>query len=112
MVKPNSSITDTSDVTVIWDTQVQTDQTIIVNKTDFIFEHKKQKLCLLKDVPILLHYNINHKEAEKEPNYHQHHFSPYSSTVGHKSPLNASTFFYSVDPVSNLCGCIQYHRTI
>uniref|UniRef100_A0A8D8ZI32 Uncharacterized protein n=1 Tax=Cacopsylla melanoneura TaxID=428564 RepID=A0A8D8ZI32_9HEMI len=62
-------VINTPEVTIIWDTQVQTDRAIKANKPDIIIKDKKQKKCLLIDVAVPSDYNITQKEAEKSLKY-------------------------------------------
>ncbi|RZF39723.1 hypothetical protein LSTR_LSTR015627, partial [Laodelphax striatellus] len=66
--KPEPVI-DSHDITLLWDTQVQTDRTVIANKPDIILKNKKQKHCLLIDVAIPSDYNLIQKVAEKKLKY-------------------------------------------
>ncbi|KAL1447790.1 hypothetical protein WDU94_009835 [Cyamophila willieti] len=62
-------VVNTQDVTIIWDTQVQTDRGIKANKPDIIIKDKKRRTCQLIDVAIPSDYNITQKEAEKYLKY-------------------------------------------
>lgn len=62
-------VIDTPEITIIWDTQVQTDRTIKANKPDIILKDKVKKECLIIDVAIPSDHNITEKEAEKRLKY-------------------------------------------
>ncbi|KAI5748311.1 hypothetical protein M8J77_024164 [Diaphorina citri] len=62
-------VIDTPDVTIIWDTQVQTDRAITANKPDIIIKNKKTNRCILIDIAVPSDYNITQKEAEKRLKY-------------------------------------------
>lgn len=62
-------VIDTPDITILWDTQVHTDRTILANKPDIIVKNKKLRTCILIDVAIPSDYNITQKEAEKRLKY-------------------------------------------
>lgn len=63
------AVVNTQDVTIIWDTQVQTDRSIKANKPDIIIKDKKRRTCQLIDVAIPSDYNVTEKEAEKYLKY-------------------------------------------
>ena len=56
-------------ITIIWDTQVQTDRKITANKPDIILKDEANKTCLIIDVAIPSDYNVTQKEAEKYLKY-------------------------------------------
>lgn len=58
-------IADNNKVTVMWDTQIQTDRHIPGNKPDIVIKDKITKTCLIIDVAIPADENVNQKEAEK-----------------------------------------------
>lgn len=62
-------VTESADVTIIWNTQIQTDRCVPANKPDIIIKNKKEKTCIIIDVAIPSDYNIVQKEAEKRTKY-------------------------------------------
>jgi hypothetical protein len=52
-------------VTILWNQQVQTDRTILNNKSDIIVRDIEKRTCMLIDVAILGDRNVIKKEAEK-----------------------------------------------
>ena len=62
-------VTDSPNVTVIWDLQLQTDRHIPSNKPDITIKDKSEKRCYLIDVAIPSDYNVTKKEAKKRTKY-------------------------------------------
>ncbi|EFA13373.1 hypothetical protein TcasGA2_TC001390 [Tribolium castaneum] len=62
-------VEETGDVTILWNMQIHTDQTILANKLDIVVKDKKHNLCQLIDVAIPSDYNVIQKEAEKMNKY-------------------------------------------
>jgi len=54
-----------SDVTILWNQQVQTDRNIPNNKPDIIIRDNEKRTCMLIDVAISGDRNMIKKEAEK-----------------------------------------------
>jgi hypothetical protein len=46
-----------------------TDREVLANRPDIIIKNKKDKICLLIDVPIPSDKNVTQKEAEKKLKY-------------------------------------------
>lgn len=69
MVRTVDPVVNTPEITIIWDTQVQTDRAITANKPDIVVQNKKQKTCIIIDVAIPSDYNIIQKEVEKKLKY-------------------------------------------
>ena len=62
-------VTETQDVTILWDFSVHTDRTIKANRPDIIIKDRKKKQCLLIDMTIPSDKNISLKEFEKLSKY-------------------------------------------
>lgn len=69
MVRTVDPVVNTPEITIIWDTQVQTDRAITANKPNIVVQNKKQKTCIIIDVAIPSDYNIIQKEVEKKLKY-------------------------------------------
>jgi hypothetical protein len=57
------------DVKVLWNQAVHTDREVTANGPDIIIKNKKEKTCILMDVPIHADRNVVQKEAEKKIKY-------------------------------------------
>jgi hypothetical protein len=54
---------------VLWNQGIQTDREVLANRSDIIFKHKKDRICLMSDVAIPSDSNVIQKEAEKKLKY-------------------------------------------
>ena len=62
-------VVENDDVTILWDSQIQTDRHIPCNKPDIVIKEKKTSKCLMIDVAIPSDYNIQKKATEKMSKY-------------------------------------------
>lgn len=62
-------VTNTDDVSILWDVSIITDRTILANRPDIIFHNKKEKTCLIIDITVPDDANIVVKESEKLSKY-------------------------------------------
>ncbi|KAG1698106.1 Serine/threonine-protein kinase SIK2 [Nymphon striatum] len=62
-------VVENEDVTVLWDSQIQTDRHIPCNKPDIVIKEKNSRRCFLIDVSIPSDYNIQKEATEKLSKY-------------------------------------------
>lgn len=62
-------VVESEEITLIWDSQIQTDRFIKANKPDIVVKDKQKQTCLIIDVAVPSDYNITEKEAEKRLKY-------------------------------------------
>lgn len=62
-------VMENDEVTILWDSQIQTDRHIPCNKPDIVIKEKKTRKCVMIDVSIPSDYNIQRKATEKMSKY-------------------------------------------
>ena len=63
------TVTESNDVTVLWDMPINTDREIRANRPDIIMKNKKENICTLIDVSVPSENNTSIKVAEKISKY-------------------------------------------
>ena len=63
------TVTENENVTILWDMPFHTDRTIAANMPDIVQKNKKDKICLLIDMTVLLDTNTSVKTTEKLKKY-------------------------------------------
>ena len=66
--QPNT-VTETDEITILWDMPIQTDREISANRPDIIIKHKTKKECILIDMAIPSERNTSVKVIEKLSKY-------------------------------------------
>ena len=63
------TVTEKDNITVLWDTPIQTDGEIKANRPDIVIKNKKEKNCLLIDMSIPTEKNTSVKVTERLSKY-------------------------------------------